>query len=123
MTVTTRAPRPASACDASGVEPQPVADQQLAAEGAEEDDPLHHADEPRREVGALQREPGVQEPADEHRDEADGERVVAGERRDDDPRVAERRRLQALRAAVERVRELADLARSADARRRRPTPP
>ena len=44
---------------------------------------------PGREVGALQREAGVLEPADEHGDEADGERVVARERRDDDPRVAE----------------------------------
>ena len=45
----------------------------------------------------------------------DGERVVAGERRDDDPRVAVAELLQAVRVAVERVAEVADLARAAEA--------
>ena len=65
-----------------------VADEQLAAERAEEDQPLHHADEPGREVGALQRVAGVLEPAEQERDEHDGERVVARERGDDDAGVA-----------------------------------
>ena len=45
----------------------------------------------------------------------DSERVVAGERGDDDPRVAECRSLEPARAAVERVREVPDLARAAEA--------
>ena len=84
-------------------EPDAVADEQLAAERAEEDDPLDHADEPGREVGALERVARVLEPADQERDEADRERVVAGERGDDDPRVAVAELLQAVRVAVERV--------------------
>ena len=47
-----------------------VADEQLAAERREEDDPLHHADEPGREVGALERVARVLEAADEERDAA-----------------------------------------------------
>ena len=76
---------------------QPVADEQLAAERAEEDDPLHHADEPGGEVDALERVARVLEPADQERDEHDRERVVAGERGDDDPRVAVARCWQAVR--------------------------
>ena len=62
-----------------------MADEHLAAERAEEDQPLHHADETRREVGALQRIARVLEPAEQERDHADGERVVAPERRDTMP--------------------------------------
>ena len=108
-------PRPTGFPAACPPDPQPVPEQQLPTERAEEDDPLHHPDEPGREVGPLQRVPGVEQSPDEHGDEADGERVVARERRDDDAGVAERRRLQAGRTAVERVREVADLARAADA--------
>ena len=46
-----------------------VADEQLAAERREEDQPLDHADEPRREVGALQRVARVLQPADQERDD------------------------------------------------------
>ena len=99
-------------------DPQPVAQEQLAAQGTEEDDSLHHAHEAGREVRSLQRVAGVQQPADEHRHETDGERVVARERRHDDARVAESRSLETGRAAVERVREVADLARPSDARDR-----
>ena len=49
-------------CARATPNPQPVAKQQLAAERAEEDDPLHHAHEPRREVGALKRVARVQSP-------------------------------------------------------------
>ena len=78
----------AASCRAVQVEADAVADEQLAAERAEEDQPLHDADEPRREVGALQRVARVLQAAEQERDEADGERVVARERRDHDPRVA-----------------------------------
>ena len=53
----------------------------------------------------------------------DGERVVPRERRDDDARVAVAVRLQAVRVGVERVQEVADLARAADARRVAPERP
>ena len=46
---------------------------------------------------------------------SDGERVVARERGDDDAGVAVRLLLQAVRVAVERVAEVADLARAAEA--------
>ena len=59
---------------------------------------------PAGKSGPLQGVAGVLEPADQERDEDDGERVVAGERGDDDPRVAVAELLQAVRVAVERVR-------------------
>ncbi len=51
------------------IERDAVADEQLAAERAEEDDALHDADEPGREVGALQGEARVLQPAEQERDE------------------------------------------------------
>src|SRR4051812_49881853 len=95
-------------------EAQPVADQELPAERAEQDQPLHDADEARWEVGSLQCEARVLQPAEQERDEADSERVVARERGDDDAGVAIRRRREAAR--IERVSEVAVLARPADAR-------
>ena len=86
------APRTRPTASSRSREPQPVADQQLAAERTEQDDPLHDADKPRGKVWALEGEAGVLEPAEKQGDEAHGERVVAGECRDDDPRVAERSR-------------------------------
>ncbi len=103
----------ASADARAAREPHPVADEQLAAERAEEDQPLHDADEPRREVDALQRVARVLQAAEQERDEADRERVVARERRDHDARVAVAGGGQAAR--VERVAEVAVLARAADA--------
>ena len=90
-----------------------VAHEQLAAERAEEDDALHHADEAGREVGALERVARVAEPADQERHEHDRERVVARERGDHDAGVAVARLLQPAR--VEQVAEVAVLARAADA--------
>ena len=92
----------------------PIAHQHLAAERAEQDQALHHADEPRREVGTLQRVAGVLQAAEQERDEADGERVVAREGGDHDSGVAVARRRQPAR--IERVTEVAVLARTADAR-------
>ena len=96
------------------VEAQPVAEKELTTERAEEDDALHDADEPGREIGPLEREAAVLQPAEQHRHDAYREWVVAGERGDDDSRVAEGGGLKAVRAAVERVREVADLARAAE---------
>src|SRR5919201_2079447 len=73
---------------------QPVPDQNLASERAEQDDALHHAYEAGWEVDALEGEARVLEAAEQHRDEADRQRVVPGQRRDDDARVAERGPLQ-----------------------------
>jgi len=60
-----------------------VAREDLAAERREEDDPLDHADEAGREIGALERVAGVLEAAEQERDEDDCERVVAAEGGDD----------------------------------------
>ena len=92
-----------------------VADEHLSAECREQDDPLDHADEAGREVRALQRVAGVLEPAHQERDQDDGERVVAGERGDHDSRVAVAELLQTVRVAVDGVREVADLAGTAEA--------
>src|SRR5919109_2039606 len=91
---------------------QPVADQHLAPECAEEDDALHDTYEALREVDPLQREARVLEPAQEHRDETDGQSVVAGESGNDDPCVAEGGSLETDR--IERMREVADLAGTSD---------
>src|SRR5262249_25113417 len=95
-------------------EPEAVPDQELTPERAEEDDSLHHADQPRREVGALEVEARVLEPAQKDRDQADGERVVAAEGGEDDSAVAEVRALQALWACVEDMGEVTHLAGAAD---------
>ena len=105
MLLFTPSPRRRRGCAARPEEGEPVLHEQLAAEHREQDHPLHHADEARREVGALQRVAGVLQPSEQERDEHDGERVVAGERRDDDARVAVVRLLQAAR--VEHVAEVA----------------
>ena len=75
-----------------------------------------HADEAGGEVDALQRVAGVLQAAEQERDEQDGERVVARERRDHDPGVAEPGGRQSAR--VEHVPEVAVLA----TRRRCPRP-
>jgi hypothetical protein len=95
---------------------QPVANEQLAPERGEEDQALHDSDETRREVRALQRVPRVLQAAEQDRDEHDRERVVAGERRDHDARIAVTHLCQP--AWVELVPEVAVLARAADARDR-----
>src|SRR5438105_1197496 len=66
-------------------------------------------------VSALERVPRVLEPADQEGDEEDGERVVAGERGDDDPGVAVVLPLEPVRVGVERVAEVAVLARAPEA--------
>ena len=73
--------------------------------------------------GPWRDEPAFSSPPISNGNEAHGERVVAGEGRDDDPRVAERGRLEPARAAVERVREVAYLARAAETSDRHPTAP
>src|SRR5207302_1521677 len=64
-----------------------IADEQLAAERGEQDDSLHHADEPGWKVRALQRVARVLQRSDEERDDNARKRVVARERGDDDARV------------------------------------
>ncbi len=69
---------------------------------------------PDGEARPLQGVAGVVEAADQERDEQAGERVVAGKRRDDDARVAVGLALKPVRVAVERMGEVADLARAAE---------
>src|SRR4051812_42883918 len=86
-----------------------IAEENLAPEDAEEEDPLHDTDEPRREIDSLQREARVLEAAEQDGDEHDRHRVVAGKCGNDDARVAEQLLLEAAR--VEQVVEVAGLAR------------
>src|SRR4029078_2328232 len=95
--------------------PDTVADEDLPAKRAEQDDPLHHAHEPEREVGPLQEEPRVLQTAEEDAHQEDGERVVPAERGDDDARVAVVRALEPLRAGGEAARQVAALARAPSA--------
>ena len=90
-----------------------IANEQLAAERREQDDPLHHADEAGWEVDSLQRVARVLQRPDEKRDDDDRDRVVARKRGHDDAGVAVVLLLQAVRIRVEQVAEVADLARAA----------
>jgi hypothetical protein len=91
-----------------------VAGEDLASKDGEQDDPLHGADETGRERWALEGEAGIGEAADQKRDEHDRERVVQGERSDDDAGVAVLGLLEPAR--IEHVPEVADLAGARDAR-------
>src|SRR6266540_543919 len=84
----------------------------LRAEHTEQQDALHRPGQARGEPGPLQREPGVNEHADEERRHHDRDRVVAAKRRHHDAGVAEPGLLQTPR--IESVAEVADLARPAD---------
>ena len=96
------------------VDANAIAHEDIASERAEEDEALHDADQARREVGSLQRVAGVLQAAEQHRDHADGERVVAGERRDHDPGVAAVGRGRRQTAWIERVAEVAVLTCASD---------
>ena len=57
------------------LDPNAVADEQLAAEHAEKKEPLQDADKAVREVRALQRVPGVLQTAEQKRKAAEAEKA------------------------------------------------